>query len=198
MNVERFKQSRRRGAEAKVAEMEVNRSSVARALVRCALAVVECASVCCRWLAGVFDGCAEWMRRYGDEPEQFQPQSEGRQQVEDRELVKQQQADEVEEDCSGDVSERQLLDMDRLTAPGRFYAVARGRRPGVFQSWFAAGSQVLNVLGAMQERFSSRLEALHYMISYYQVVGCSDDILEYDEYVHVVFRNRQSELPRRR
>lgn len=96
----------------------------------------------------------------------------------------------------GDVSsgvEEPRWSMERLNAPGRFYAVAKGTKPGLFQSWFAAGNQVLNVPGSMQERFSSRLEALHFIISYFQAVGCGDDVVEYDECVQEVCRYRQSQ-----
>lgn len=50
----------------------------------------------------------------------------------------------------------------------------------------------------MPERFSSRLEALQFIVGYFQTIGCGDDIVEYDEYVQEVYRYRQSEVPQRK
>lgn len=86
----------------------------------------------------------------------------------------------------------------RLAAWGRFYAIASEIRPGLFPTWFAAGNQVLNVSGSMQERFRSRLEALQYIAAYFQAVGIREDIVEYDEFEAEVWRYKLSEVPRRR
>lgn len=79
-----------------------------------------------------------------------------------------------QDDKSGDRLYDQRQKKERMSAPGRFYAVARGIKPGIYQSWFTAANQVLNVPGSMQERFSSRQEALHFITSYMQSNGCDD------------------------
>lgn len=120
------------------------------------------------------------MRRYAEEPEQIQPRREpvaeqGRFEVKEPE-PEEAAVESAELDAGVDSRHDQRQKRDRLGAPGRFYAVARGIKPGVYQSWFAAANQVLNVPGSMQERFSSRLEALQFITSYLYSTGCNDDI----------------------
>lgn len=176
--------------------------SVAQSIARCAVAVVECFSAASRSIASLLDECARKMRRYTGEAEPGQQLQR---------LVSEQSRLEATEpepkelpiesyhsapDADSRCHEHQK--QNRLSAPRRFYAVARGIKLGLYQSWFAAANQVLNVPGSMQERFSSRLEALQLITSYMQSNGCTDDIVEYDEYGQEVFRYSQSEVPRRR
>lgn len=84
-----------------------------------------------------------------------------------------------------------------LAAWGRFYAVASGICHGLFPTWFAAGNQVLNVSGSMQERFKSQLKALQCIAAYFQAAGIREDIVEYDEFEGEVWRYKLSEVPRR-
>lgn len=58
------------------------------------------------------------------------------------------------------IEEERQPSAERLNAPRQFYAVVKGTKVGLFESCFVAANQVLNVPGSLQERFSSRREAL--------------------------------------
>lgn len=140
--------------------MEVNGMSVVRAVVKCALAVTECMGIICRCAATLLEGSARMLRQYSEEPVVIEQQETERQPDLGTQLgLVKQELNVNRWDAYGDESvvgsEYEPPSMERLTAPGHFYAVARGTKCGLFQSWFTAGQQVLNVPGSMQERFGS-------------------------------------------
>lgn len=45
----------------------------------------------------------------------------------------------------------------------RYYAVAEGRRPGIYESWIEAGEQVNGFPGNRHQAFRTKEEAAHYL-----------------------------------
>lgn len=195
--------------------MEMTGATVGRSLLKCVCAVVECAGVVCRCLAKVLEMAAAKLRGVLDDGEHrvAMPREAGSRERLHRvnqpgtvetepesfqaELIvrsRKQENDPDEGQMSTVIRARQTA--GRLTAWGRYYAVASGVRPGVYPTWFAAGNQVLNVSGAMQERFGSRLEALQYIAAYFHAIGNKDEIVEYDEFEAEVWRYQLSDVPR--
>lgn len=70
----------------------------------------------------------------------------------------------------------------------RFYAVASGRRPGLFSSWISAGRQVNSFSNSLHQRFGNRVDAVNYVGHYFRAMGIRDDVIEYDENEQVLFR----------
>lgn len=176
---------------------------ILRAVVRCVMAVAECVSVVCHSMAKILDVWVQALEKYGREPGPTQQRNE-QQRVEEMSMKQTSERETEEIPRSTSVKDDagrepvQQPSMEFLNVPGRFYAVVKGTKVGLFQSWFAAGSQVLNVPGSMQERFSTRLEALQFMTSFFQTIGWNEDIIEYDEQAREMYRYRQSDLRLRR
>lgn len=119
--------------------------------------MIECLSVVCRSMATLLEACAQVMKRYGEEPGPVQQRSEVQPEQSRLDIKSAEMVELCQEVFDGDesVNGEQRSKLERLNAPGQFYDVAKGTRVRLFQSWFAArfaaGKQVLNVPGSMQE-----------------------------------------------
>lgn len=171
---------------------------VARAVLRCVIAVIECISVMFEQVAAALVQVAAKLKSYIEESVQDHQRTEPMQEhgggpQAKQEIKEMTQGSPDGDDDTGSVAELQQS-VERLTAPGRFYAVVKGTKIGLFQSWFVAANQVLNVPGSLQERFSSQKEALQFMVRYFQSIGWTRDIIEYDEQSKEVWRYRQRDF----
>lgn len=166
-----------------------------RAAIRCGAAISECAGVVCHHMATALDWLAQKLKEYSEEPmqvAQVQSDNAGVPSIRQEAELRAHDGLGIEKDVV--VVEEQRPSAERLASPGRFYAVVKGTKVGLYQSWFVAANQVLNVPGSLQERFSSRREALQFMVRYFQTVGWNEDIIEYNEQAQEVYRYSQSEF----
>lgn len=168
--------------------MDTKQRKFVSALARCIFVLL------CQSLIVLCEACQRWASQYVEVP----AHSIGPDAVETTSLEEvQHKAEEIPSAAGVKQQEHAVVkwkSQPPTNARKRYYAVAAGKKPGLFPSWFTAGAQVNGVSGAMQERFGTREEALKYIGSYFRLIGCTDDIIEYNEDEQEVCRYRSSEM----